>query len=481
LRDKSASGQIDKVFIHNPDRLARKHAHQLILIEEFKKLGVEVCFANRSISETPEDQLLLQIQGVISEFEREKIIERNRRGKLHKAKAGKINVLSGAPYGYVYIRKAENMDARYEIHPEEAAVVKEIFSLFILKRMSINAIARQFTSEGLITKSGQHHWSPSVISRMLRNSTYYGQAAYRKKMVNHNIPTSYRQTKQLGYVKRHTNTMQRPRGEWIFIPTPAIIDEDTYRKAQDIIEENKNFSSRNNKKNFYLLSGLLRCKECGYSFYGVTSGNGNGNPLLRWSYYQCAGQNYWRMPDGKVRCYSGNRVRAEVLEQLVWESTKRLIEEPQVIFDEYAQRLQAGNQQQGTIQMGIEKKKKEIRNLSMEKERLLDLYQSGKITKNEIEERLTKLRSKIKATEQEMELLKGDSNERQSELRLIKEFSTFKNEIAERIDKLTNEEKKKMIRLLVKDVIVDRKDHGIMINHIIPAEKLRLSCTRINS
>lgn len=85
LRDKAAAGEIDQILILNPDRLARKYAHQLMLVEEFKKFSVEITFVNRQIAASPEDQLLLQIQGVISEYEREKIVERHRRAKLHKA------------------------------------------------------------------------------------------------------------------------------------------------------------------------------------------------------------------------------------------------------------------------------------------------------------------------------------------------------------------------------------------------------------
>jgi site-specific DNA recombinase len=97
LRDQAVSGAIDEVLVLSPDRLARNHAHQLVLIEEFKRLGVEMVFVNRPIAHSPEDQLLLQMQGVIAEFERETILERSRRGKLHKAKPGQATVLSGAP------------------------------------------------------------------------------------------------------------------------------------------------------------------------------------------------------------------------------------------------------------------------------------------------------------------------------------------------------------------------------------------------
>ncbi len=143
LRDKAAAGEIDRVLILNPDRLARKYAHQLMLVEEFQKLGVEILFVNRKISHSPEDQLLLQIQGVISEYEREKIVERHRRGKLHKARQGNVCVLSGAPYGYVYIPASESEEARYEIHEREAEVVKKVFHMLVDQGMSIGAIARR--------------------------------------------------------------------------------------------------------------------------------------------------------------------------------------------------------------------------------------------------------------------------------------------------------------------------------------------------
>ena len=105
LRDSVALGLIDRLYILSPDRLSRKYAYQALLMEEFSASGVEVRFLNHAIGKTPEEELLLQMQGMIAEYERAKIMERNRRGKLHRAKGGSVNVLSNAPYGYRYIRK----------------------------------------------------------------------------------------------------------------------------------------------------------------------------------------------------------------------------------------------------------------------------------------------------------------------------------------------------------------------------------------
>jgi site-specific DNA recombinase len=99
LRDVVAAGSVDRLSIHSPDRLARKYAYQVLLVDEFRRAGVEVIFLNRALGHSPEDDLLLQVQGMIAEYERAKMIERHRRGKRHAAYVGAVNGLSGAPYG----------------------------------------------------------------------------------------------------------------------------------------------------------------------------------------------------------------------------------------------------------------------------------------------------------------------------------------------------------------------------------------------
>jgi len=103
LRDVSAAGGLERLYVHSPDRLARKYAYQVLLMDEFHRAGVEVVFLNRELGRSPEDELLLQVQGMVAEYERAKILERSRRGKRHAAHAGVVSVLGGAPYGYHYI------------------------------------------------------------------------------------------------------------------------------------------------------------------------------------------------------------------------------------------------------------------------------------------------------------------------------------------------------------------------------------------
>src|SRR2546423_1407645 len=128
LRDQAAAGVIDRLYVHSPDRLARKYAYQVLLLDELKRCGVEVVFLNRQIGCSPEEDLLLQVQGMVAEYERAKILERSRRGKLHAAREGAVSVLSGAPYGYRYLGKRDGGGgARYQVDEEEARGGRLIF------------------------------------------------------------------------------------------------------------------------------------------------------------------------------------------------------------------------------------------------------------------------------------------------------------------------------------------------------------------
>jgi site-specific DNA recombinase len=98
LRDLVSVGGIDRIYVHSPDRLARNYAYQVLLIDEWHRAGVELIFLNRPLGRSPEDDLLLQVQGVVAEYERAKIMERSRRGKKHAAQRGSLNVMSNAPF-----------------------------------------------------------------------------------------------------------------------------------------------------------------------------------------------------------------------------------------------------------------------------------------------------------------------------------------------------------------------------------------------
>ncbi len=179
LRDAAAAGAFVRLYVQDPDRLARKYAYQVLLVDELKRAGVEIVFLNRALAQTPEDELLLQVQGMVAEYERAKILERGRRGKRQAAKAGSVSVLGGAPYGYRYVRKADGGgQARYEIVFEEARVVRRVFEWVGAERSSMAEVGRRLAAAGIPTRTGRARWDRSTIWRMLKNPAYVGRAAF---------------------------------------------------------------------------------------------------------------------------------------------------------------------------------------------------------------------------------------------------------------------------------------------------------------
>ena len=168
LRDLAAQGLVDVVLCYSPDRLARKFAYQALLIEEFARAGTKVEFVNGPRGDSPEDQLLIQFQGMFAEYEKAQLMERYRRGKAYRARSGSVNVLGGAPFGYRYIRKTPEAGARYEIIEHEAVLVAEMFRRYADGAATIADLARWLTSQGVATRTGKHRWDRPVIWGMLR-------------------------------------------------------------------------------------------------------------------------------------------------------------------------------------------------------------------------------------------------------------------------------------------------------------------------
>jgi site-specific DNA recombinase len=181
IRDLVAAGQITAVLVYSPDRLSRKYAYQVLLAEEFARAGVELVFLQAPSGATAEDQLLVQFQGMIAEYERAQIAERSRRGKRHRALQGCVNVLSGAPYGYRYVKKTDTSAAYYQIVEAEAEVVRMIFDWYTRKGFSIQAITRELNQRRIPTRGGKRPWLRSTVWCILRNPAYCGRACFGKR------------------------------------------------------------------------------------------------------------------------------------------------------------------------------------------------------------------------------------------------------------------------------------------------------------
>src|ERR1700723_2339636 len=234
VRDLAAEGQIQVALAYSPDRLSRKYAYQILLIEELARNRVETLFVKAPQGSSAEDQLLVQFQGMIAEYERAQILERSRRGKRHRARQGQVNVLSGAPYGYRYVRKCDDAAARYEIIDAEADIVRMVYQSYVGAGISIGAITRLLNERGVPTRKQISRWERSTVWAMLRNPAYKGTAYFGK------TETAPRQriTRALrlrgGVGSRDSAHHERPRADWIEIAVPAIVADDTFMRAQEL-------------------------------------------------------------------------------------------------------------------------------------------------------------------------------------------------------------------------------------------------------
>ena len=304
LRDRLAEGQIDTVLVLSPDRLSRKYAYQILLAEEFHRHGAEVVFLKSPPAATPEERLLTQVQGMIAEYERAQIIERTRRGKRHRARQGSVNVLSGAPYGYRYVKKSDTGNAYFEVIETEAAVVRMVYEVYTLQHLSIHAITRSLNDQGIATRRGKSQWKHSVVWGILRNPAYMGRACFGKSECRPRRRMTRTGRQRGGYAKPSGVHQPRPRQDWIEIPVPALIDETVFAIAQERLETNKQFSQRRTITPT-LLQSLLVCQRCGYSLCRTSSSSKQGRRfyyrLYRQGWLSAVETRDLRQPDDSPR------------------------------------------------------------------------------------------------------------------------------------------------------------------------------------
>jgi site-specific DNA recombinase len=462
LRDRAAEGCFEVLLCHSPDRLARRYAYQVVLLEELARSGVEVVFAKEpEQGATPEDELLRQVRGVIAEYERAQIRERTRRGKLHRARTGHQAVLSCAPYGYRYVKKTEHSEGFWEIDPAQAEIVRDVFARYVQGDASIGAIARWLSERGVPTRTGKAVWDRSTVWGMLRNTAYRGHAAFGKTrtLERHGKPT--RTTRARG--ERHG---RRPAREdqsaekWMLIAVPAIVSEEMFELAQARLAQNAHFAKRNTKKPT-LLQGILVCRECGYGCYRSTTRTTN----KRIYYYRCIGSDNYRHVGGRV-CQS-RPIRADELDGLVWEEVRRLLEDRALVRAEIDRRLQALRTEHPAARRR-EALERDLTRAEAAIARLIEAYQEQLISLAELRARMPTLRKRQTTLRAQLDALDTELHDAETYLKLADTLDGFLTRLADGLDQLTLYDQQRVLRLVVREVLIGGDDDTITIRHSIP-------------
>jgi DNA invertase Pin-like site-specific DNA recombinase len=459
LRDLIAGVGVEVVLCYSPDRLARKFAYQALLIEEFARAGTRVEFIKGPRGDTPEDQLLVQFQGMFAEYEKAQILERYRRGKTHRARTGSINVLSGAPFGYRYVRKNTHTGAAYEIIEHEAALIAELFRRYADEGASIAELTRWLTSQDVPTRTGKHRWDRSVVWGMLRNPAYAGRAMFGKTMVVPESPGLNRVARLQGRsTPRASKTIDRPRAEWTEIAVPAIVSQDTFDRVAQRLADNKRFASRNSRDPS-LLQGLAACTSCGYGYYRTSTRTTNKKIY----YYRCLGSDDYRYENGRV-C-ANKPVRADYLDTVVWDHITTLLSDPTLIRAEIDKRLHTAhtsdptNRQRARLDTALAKTTRGIA-------ALIEAFGEQLITIDELRARIPDLRARETNLRHQLNALDTQLADHQAYLTLATDLKEFLTQLRHGAETSTTDQRRRILRLLVKDVLIGPEK--VTIRHRIP-------------
>jgi site-specific DNA recombinase len=461
LRDHAAQGALDRLYVLAPDRLARNYAHQFLLVEEMRRAGVEVVFLNRALGQSPEDDLLLQVQGIIAEYERAQISERCRRGRQHAARTGQVSVLAGAPYGYRYIRKHEGGgQARYEVVAEQARVVQQIFAWVGRERLALREVCRRLEQQGEPSPAGQPYWHPSTVANLLRNPAYQGRAAWGKRR---RLPRRGRLRPARGQsaLPRTPYSSTCLETESLPVPVPALVSAEDFAAAAEQLVENQRRNRQGRTAARYLLQGLTVCGRCGYAFLGVKCSRSPRvphRPVPPYVYYRCgscAARTSARPQPCRLRA-----VRAEVLEEAVWQDVCRLLRQPELIAQEYARRLQTEPGTAGT--RGPEPLARLIAKVKRSISRLIDLYSEGLIDKEEVQPRVQAAKDRLHRLEAEQRAA-ADAESQEVQVRLaLTRLQDFAGRVQEELAAADWTKRRDIIRTVVKRIEVHETEVRIV-------------------
>ncbi len=461
LRDKVAAGEVDRVYIHSPDRLSRKYAYQMIIMEEFKNAGVEIIFLNFQSDDNPESQLLLQMQGMIAEYERTKILERSRRGKIFAAKRGAVNALGCAPYGYRYIDVHSGRgEAQYEINEEEAQIIQKMFAWIGHERFSVGQVRHRLSDLNIPSPKGNPRWNNASIYHVLRNPAYKGQAAFGKTKSGPKLPVIRPQKNATNHSRSHRSVCGTDKKDWIYIPVPAIIDADLFAVAQEQLKDNRKLARVRQHGATTLLQGLVVCSRCRYAYCGmaVKIRRRTDPKQSQHNYYRCTGTQHYHS-DGNRVC-DNKSIRTDVLDTVVWEEVKILLNDPNRLIHEYRRRMEEleKSPQDQTIEF-LEKQQNKLKNSIS---RLIDSYTQGHISKEEFEPRIKVLRQNLNGVEEQNEKLKDQKNLRKELTLIVTNLEDFSSKIKSGLEAVDWDSKRDIIRSLVKRIELNYEEVNIV-------------------
>jgi len=322
LEDIAVAGDIEYVVVFKLSRFGRNARDILNSLEYIRRYGVELYSVEDGIdTKKSAGKLLVTVLSAVSEIERENIIVQTMLGREQKARKGGWNG-GFAPYGYVL------EDGKLQVKDSQAEVIKLIFTMFLHENRGYSGVARWLNIHGYKredTKNKHNRkfddWTTYQVKRILDNPLYTGRIAYGRRRTKKIIGTEneYRLEKQEDYILSD-----------VISHTPLISDEDfelvkKKRKATGV-KGNCTLS----RERAHLLSGMLKCPQCGSSMFCDKNMWTNKDGTKRETFsYVCS---HYKKAGFGGSC-SRNGVACDVIEKEVLDYTKKLLNNEEFATD----------------------------------------------------------------------------------------------------------------------------------------------------
>lgn len=399
MRDAAMAGVFQVLYVYDRGRLSRKFAYQEVILEELVNLDIQFVTLHDLKAETPEEQVLQAMQGVFHEYERVKIIERFRRGKLFKAR-NKILINGHSLYGWDYIKKTEIEPAHYKINEDQARVVRWIFEWVGIERISLNEVIRRLYDKGIPPRKGKSEfWTKGPIVRMLQCESYISGEVYYNKSES---CVAKKPIKNVKYKKvKKTSKKPRSRDEWIPFKVPAILDDRLlFERVQEILKINQRYAPKN-RKHKYLLSSLVFC-DCG------NRRAGDGQNRQGHFYYRCT-ERIYNFPSLERKCQLPG-VNAVILDGMVWNELMKFVKDPETLRTKVEEVLKerkekTANKQDYDRLTGL------IAKIEEEEQRYAKAYGAGTLEFEQFKDLMRETKNRKVGFQNQLETLKTDTNE----------------------------------------------------------------------
>ena len=437
-------GLFDTIVCWKSDRLSRGMYPAAALMEVVEAHQVRLEAVMEAI-----DMKTFGLMAAIGKIELDNFRERSTLGKRGTAKQGRVPT-GRLPYGYRI-----GGDGRAEVIEEQAEVVRRIFQMYLDEGMGAYSIAIRLTEEGIPTQNGKPLWLQSRVHHILGNAAYTGTWLYGK----------YRHVSTEDGIRIH----DQPEDNWIEIPIPQVIDDETWDRAQALKKQRSRKAKRNTKV-LYLLQHLLKCGECGHNFHAratwtsVTVRNGKKYtydlPTPN-RYYKCNG-----MQSMRLDCRERPFIRAERLEEPIWTEVKRVIQNPDLIV---AGIEALDSQGSGSLEEEMAQAERDLRSIQLEEDRAIRLFVSGKITEAQLDHQRRFITERLESARSRLDDYRAREASGAEKRELMEAVLSWAREVGQGLDELTPEQRQQILQMVVEQVVIDR-DNNVDITLAIPID-----------